>query len=177
MIRRVLTVLAIIIIPGLILAQAQGPTEYQLKAAFIYNFPKFIEWPSSAGADPKTPIVIGILGKDPFGSEIEAVLSGKTANQRHFVIRRFFNFREVSGCQILFVSSSEKDNLKQVFAAVSGFGVLTVGESDRFAEAGGVIQWGLVDGKVRLTINLPMAERAGLRMSANLLRLAQVIRK
>ncbi len=168
---------AIIISLGLILAQAQGPTEYQLKAAYIYNFPKFIEWPSSAGTDPRAPIVVGILGRDPFGSEIEAVLSGKTANQRHFVIRRFSNVREVSGCQILFVSSSEKDNLKQVFAAVAGFGVLTVGESDRFAEAGGVIHWGLVDGRVKLTINLPAAERAGLRMNANLLRLADVIRK
>jgi uncharacterized protein DUF4154 len=177
MIGRASKVLAFAMISGVILAQAQTPSEYQLKAAIIYNFPKFVDWPSLAASDPNLPIVIGILGEDPFGREIDAVINGKTANGRHLLIKRFSNLNGLAPCHILFVSSSQKNNLKQILAAVAGSGVLTVGESDRFAEAGGVIHFNMIDGKVRLIINQAAAERAGLRISAKLLSLAQVIRK
>lgn len=170
-------VLAIIIVSGMTIAQAQTPSEYQLKAAIIYNFPKFVEWSSLAGTDPNLPIVIGILGEDPFGREIEVVINGKTANGRRLVIKRFSNLIEFAPCHILFVSSSQSNNLKQIFAAVAGSGVLTVGETDRFAEAGGVIHFNMINGKVRLIINQAAAERAGLKISAKLLGLAHVIRK
>lgn len=176
MIRRTAKVLAFTVIAGLILAQAQTPTEYQLKAAIIYNFPKFVEWPSLAGTDLNLPIVIGILGEDPFGQEIDGVINGKTANGRRLVIKRFSHIKELSRCHILFVSSSEKNNLNQIFAA-AGSGVLIVGDTARFAEAGGVINLTMIGGKVRLIINQAAAERAGLRISAKLLSLAQVIRK
>lgn len=177
MIGRASKVLAVVIVSGLILAQAQTPSEYQLKAAIIYNFPKFVEWPSLASTDLNLPIVIGILGEDPFGQEIDGVINGKTANGRRLVIKRFSSLKEFAPCHILFVSSSERNNLKQIVATVAGSGVLTVGETDRFAEAGGVIHFNMIGGKVRLIINLAAAERASLRISAKLLSLAHVIRK
>ena len=169
--------LVFITVSGLTCVQAQTPSEYQLKAAIIYNFSKFVDWPSRAGTDPSQPLVIGILGDDPFGREIDGVIYGKTANGRRLVIKRFSNLRDLSPCHILFVSSSQKNNLKQIFDSVAGSGVLTVGETDRFAEAGGVINLNIIDGKVHLIINQAAAERAGLRISAKLLGLAQVIRK
>jgi len=175
MIGRASKVLAIIICSGLILAHAQTPSEYQLKAAFIYNFAKFVEWPSAFG-DPSAPIVVGILGNDPFGSDIEQAMNGKTVEGRRVVIKRFPNLQSLAPCHILFVSSSQRSNLPQIFAAVAGSGVLTVGETDRFAEAGGVIHLGMNEGRVRLVINQAAAERSRLKISAKLLSLARVIR-
>jgi YfiR/HmsC-like len=176
MIRRASKVMASIMVSAMIIAQAQTPTEYQIKAAFIYNFAKFVEWPSLAGTDLNLPIVVGILGEDPFGQDIEGVINGKTSNGRRLVIKRFSNLQSLAPCHILFVSSSQRNNLRQVFAAVAGSDVLTVGESDRFAESGGVIHFTMIEGKVRLIINHAAAERAGLRISAKLLSLAHVIR-
>lgn len=161
---------------GLIFVQAQTPNEYQLKAAIIYNFPKFVEWPSLAGSNPNVPIVIGIIGEDPFGREIDDVMSGKTAGGRRLVIKRFARLKDLTPCHILFVSSSQKNNLKQIFDSVAGAGVLTVGETDRFVESGGVIHLNMSGGRVTLVINQAAAERAGIRISAKLLGLARVIR-
>jgi len=158
---------------GTLRIQAQTPTEYQLKAAVIYNFPKFVDWPD---ADPNLPIVIGILGDDPFGHDIDRTINGKTANGRALVIKRFSSLQSLTACQILFVSSSQRGNLRQIFAMASSVGALTVGESDHFAEAGGMIHLTMVNSKVRLVINQAAAERAGLKISAKLLSLAQVIR-
>ena len=164
-----------IIFSGLIIAHAQTPSEHQLKAAFIYNFAKFVEWPSTAGDNPTLPIVIGILGNDPFGRDIDEVINGKTANGRSLIIKRFSHVRDLAHCQILFVSSSERNNLKRIFGAATP-GILTVGETEQFADAGGIIQLTMINGKVHMVINQAAAERAGLKISAKLLSLARVIR-
>jgi hypothetical protein len=176
MMRRASKAVAFIIVSAMISAQAQTFTEYQVKAAHIFNFARFVEWPSPVESGSNVPMVVGILGVDPFGRDIENALDGKTAKERRLVIRRFPNLQSLAPCHILFVSSSQKHNLRQIFAAVAGSNVLTVGETDRFAESGGVIQISIVDGKAQLVINLAAAERAGLKISSKLLGLARVIR-
>ncbi len=156
-------------------AQAQTPTEYQVKATYLYNFSKFVEWPANVNGDPSTPIIIGILGDDPFGSEIERTIDGKTSNGRRLVIKRFPKLRALEYCHILFISSSERNSLRQTLAAV-GPGVLTVGEADRFIQTGGIINFVFVDNTVHFEINKPAAERAGLKISAKLLSLAHPAR-
>lgn len=155
-------------------AQAQTPTEYQVKATYLYNFSKFVEWPATNG-DPNTPIIIGILGDDPFGSEMERTIDGKTSNGRRLMIKRFPKLRALEYCHILFISSSERNTLRQTLAAV-GPGVLTVGEADRFVQTGGIINFVFVENTVRFEINRAAAERAGLKISAKLLNLAHSAR-
>lgn len=157
-------------------AHAQTPTEYQVKATYLYNFSKFVEWPANLISDPNTPIIIGILGDDPFGSEIERTIEGKTSNGRRLVIKRFPNLRALEFCHILFISSSERNSLRQTLAAV-GPGVLTVGDADRFVQTGGIINFVLIENTVHFEINKAAAERAGLKISAKLLNLAQSARK
>src|SRR5215210_2951157 len=116
-------------------AQDSPPSEYQLKAVFLYNFAKFIEWPETAFAEPTSPLVIGILGENPFGDELERTIRGKMLNNRALTIKELHSLAEASSnCHILFVSSSEKKRLPEIFAGLRGVSVLTVGEIDRFTE-------------------------------------------
>ena len=155
--------------------RAQTPDEYQVKAAFLYNFVKFVEWPVETFSDNRAPVVIGVVGDDPFGSKIDQVINGKTANGRPLVLKRFANFKALTFCHILFICSSEKNNLRQALAA-AGAGVLTVGETERFTHMGGIINFTIVDSRVRFKINQVAAERAGLRFSAKLLKLGHPAR-
>lgn len=173
--RRVFKLFASVLVL-MVSAQGQAPTEYQIKAAFIYNFAKFVDWPSLDTAASDQPIIVGVLGEDPFGQNLEGVINGKTANGRRVAIKRFANLQSLTPCHILFISSSQR-NLQQVFSAVAASGVLTIGETDRFADTGGIIQLAMLEGRVRLVVNQAAAERAGLRISAKLLGLARVIRK
>jgi hypothetical protein len=159
-------------------AQAPSPaaSEYQLKAAFLYNFARFIEWPSEAFPDPSAPILIGVLGEDPFGGDLEQMIKGKTVNGRPFVIKRFKRDQNLRACHILFISSSEQKHLAQIIEGLKGTGVLTVSEVERFAQFGGVIQLTMEASKMRFAINIDSAERARLKLSSKLLSLAKVVR-
>lgn len=156
-------------------AQAQVLNEYEAKAAFLFNFVKFVEWPSQAFADGSSPLIIGVVGDDRYSGVIEQMITGKTANGRRLVVKRFPNFKALTYCHIVFVRSSEIDRIRQTLAA-AGPGALTVGETESFAQWGGIINFTIVDGKLRLEINQTSAERAGLKISAKLLSLARVIR-
>ena len=156
---------------------AQGPTEYQVKAAFLSNFAHFVEWPSNAFSTENSPVAIGVLGDDPFGSALEEVVAGKFANGRAFEIKRFQNIKDIKTCHILFISSSEVKRLTGHFDALSQRGILTVGEVDRFAQKGGVISLILVDNKVRFEVNTWAADQAGLKISSKLLNLARAVEK
>ncbi|MEK6304132.1 MAG: YfiR family protein [Acidobacteriota bacterium] len=156
-------------------APAQETTESQVKAAFLYNFVKFVDWPSEAFSDSGAPIIVGVVGEDSTTSAIDHTISGKIANGRRLLIKRFSNFRAITRCHVLFISSSQRDNLPQILAA-AGSAVLTVGETERFAQMGGIINFTIIDNKLRFEINQAAAERAGLRISAKLLSLARVIR-
>ena len=150
--------------------------EYQVKAAFLYNFAKFVEWPLPALGPPGSPIVVAVLGKDPFGSQLEQTFGNKTVQGRTIVVRRGEKLDDVKGCHILFVSSSEKRHLQQIFEALKKSSVLTVGEVDHFAELGGMINFVLENDKVHFEINVGSAERSGLKISSQLLRLAKVVK-
>ncbi len=149
--------------------------EYQVKAAFIYKFATYIRWPASAGTTA-TPFVIGIIGKDPFGSSLYEVVRAQTVQGRGIRIRALSRMEEVHECDLVFVCASERRNLAQIVAALRGSPVLTVGDMDRFAEQGGMI--GLVtteDNHIRFDVNRAAIDRAGLRASAQLLHLARIV--
>jgi len=172
-----LAVALMIMLVGSVPAPAQNnpPSEYQLKAAFLYSFAKFIDWPSSSFASPQSPFAICILGLDPFGPVIDDTLRGKTVGDRPVVILRARDSAEVRHCQIVFISSSEKRRLPDIFATLQGANVLIVGESDRFADSGGTIQLTLEENHIRFAINTDVAESSGLRISSKLLALARVV--
>jgi YfiR/HmsC-like len=155
-----------------VLAQ-EAPSEYQVKAAYLYNFLKFVEWPEDSFADPLAPIVIGVVGEDPFGNALPQVVIGKTIQGRDLVIRKYHSGEDLRGAHILFISVSEKKRLPQVLSGLRGSSVLTVADMDGFLEAGGMIQLLSEDNRVRFAINLDAADRARLKISSKLLSLAK----
>ena len=164
----------------LTLSSAQVPTpeynEYQIKAGFLVNFIKFVEWPAEAFADVSTPLVIGLIGDDPFGSTLDEVVSGKTINGRPLEVRRLKWGQDLKGCHLLFVSTSERRRLTQIIDALKGSSILTVGEMGQFNQQGGIINFVMDARKVRFEINITMADRARLRISSKLQALARAIR-
>lgn len=155
--------------------QQSPPTEYQLKAAFLFNFAKFVEWPASDFSSPHSEFSICILGADPFGRAIDDILRGQTIEGRAVTVVRVRQLADVRNCQIAFISPTEKSRLQDILQSVRGRNVLLVGESPGFAAAGGAIQFRMQNDRVRFSINLEAAERAGLRISSKLLSLATII--
>jgi len=140
-------------------AQSAPPGEYQLKAAFLFNFAKFIDWPPASFASPQSPFTFCILGADPFGRAMDDALQGKTIGDRAVAIERSKDLVDARHCQMVFVSSSEKRRVPEILNGLRGTNVLVVGESDGFAAAGGVIQFALEDNHVRFLINTDAADR------------------
>ncbi len=177
MIRKLSSLTAVIAASAVVSAQEiPPPTEYQIKAAFLYNFAKFVEWPATALRGQGAPIIVAVLGEDPFGADLEQILDGKTAGGRQLVIRRFKGVRDLGLCHILFVSSSERERLREILRALQNSTVLTVGETEGFAGLGGIINFILEENRVRFEINIDAADRARLKISSKLLKLARIIR-
>ena len=152
--------------------------EYLIKAGFIYNFAKFVEWPSTAFADADSPIVIGVLGNDPFGPMIDRIVEDKKIGNRGFIVKRFKwgkDLRDLRDCKILFISASEKAHIDDVLQMVKGQPILTVGETPGFAERGGMIRFVLEDNRVRFEVNVDAARQAELNISSRLLTLARIV--
>lgn len=155
---------------------AEAVPSYHVKAAFIYNFIKFIEWPTTAFKDSRTPYIVGVLGKDPFGSDLKNTMSDKTINGRPILVRSVTD-PEIGKCHALFISSSERRRLKSILDQAKGAPVLTIGETEEFAQMGGIINFVIEDNKVRFQINIEAAKRADLKIHSTLLNLAKVIRE
>lgn len=151
------------------------PTEYQVKAAFLYHFAKYVQWPDEAFWGPQEPFVVGVLGEDPFGRVLEETLDGKTVLDRPIAIRRLGNVEEALAAHILFVSSSEERDLPRILGSLRGRAVLSAGETNGFAESGGIVGFKLKSKRVRFEINLSRAEEARLRISSQLLKLATIV--
>jgi hypothetical protein len=151
----------------------QAPSEYQVKAAFLYNFVKFVDWPATPAAQDG-PIELCVLGKDPFGGALERVIEGKTVNGRPLAIRRIGDIATARSCHVLFVSASETGRVGEIVKAVHTWSVLTVSDIDRFSERGGIIGFLMEGQRVRFRINPKVAASAGLRISSKLLQLAVV---
>ena len=157
-------------------AESSRPSEYELKATFLYNFIKFTGWPHEALAKNSDPFVIGVLGKDPFGTGLDRVIEGETVNDKTVVIRRLARTDEAANTQVLFISSSEEHNLPAIFRAIEGKSILTVSEIENFAQRGGIINLKKENNRVAFEINLDSAKRASLTMNAQLLKLARVVK-
>ena len=155
---------------------ADVPGEYEVKAAYLYNFAKFVEWPAEAPATPPGTFVVTVVGADPFGRVLEETLKGKAVGGARLVLRRARDASDVPPSHIVFVSESEHDRLGGVLDRLAGSATLTVGETEDFAEKGGVIRFRMEDDRVRLDINPESARRARLRISSDLLRLARIVR-
>ena len=147
------------------------PTDYEVKAAFLYNFAKFVRWPEDAPSGPS--FVLVIVGDDPFGAVIDRAFQGKTVLGRPVEIRRTRVLREAAGAQMAFIGSSERAHLGEVLAALKGGSVLTVGDMDRFADGGGMVGFRLKDSTVRFEVNLREVRQARLQMSSQIIKLAQ----
>jgi hypothetical protein len=151
--------------------------EYKLKAAFLYNFAKFVTWPSNSFEGPDSPFVICIVGEDPFGRGLDDAVAGRVLNGRPLRIERITEPAKAAVCQILFVGSSERKRVTAILAALPTVGILTVGENVGFSTSGGIINFTLNGGHLKFEINRRAAERAGLRISSRLLALGQIIDK
>ena len=153
-----------------------NPTgEYQVKAAFLYHFAQFVEWPEEAFKDASSPLTYCTIGGDPFQGSLDTALSGKTIGARSFRVVHFRPSQEVQGCQVLFIGAGEKKLLGAILASVKGNSILTVGDSEHFVQEGGMIGFCLEENKVRFEINLETAQRAKLRISSRLLALAKSV--
>lgn len=146
-------------------------SEYAVKAAYLYNFGKFIQWPASVEA-VKGPFTICVLGEDPFGQDLNAVIAGQTVDGRRVTILRNLTPQETGGCRILFINSSEGNALEDILTALDGKGVLTVSDMPGFLARGGIIHFVTENRRVHFEVNLAAAKRAGLRLSSQLLKLA-----
>lgn len=155
--------------------QKESPSrEYQLKAVFLYNFTQFVEWPPEAFQRDDEPLIIGILGKDPFGKYLEETVQGEKLNEHPFVVQRFSKVEEIKACHILFVNVSNASTWTEVFALANSKHILTVGDAENFARDGGMIRLFTDNGKTRIRINLESAKSASLTISSKLLRLADI---
>jgi hypothetical protein len=168
-------VLILCAMPVLCVAQPetarQAPTEYQVKAAFLYNFAKFVEWPPEPN-EQKAPLAICVFGRDPFDGALERVTQGKTIDGRRIVIRRTRDIAIARSCQILFVSLSEAGRMAELFEALRDTSILSVSEIPRFCRAGGVIAFEMEGQRVRFRVNVNAASRVRLKISSKLLQLA-----
>ena len=151
----------------------ESSREYEVKAAFLYKFASFVEWPDASHHDP---LGICVVGQDPFGSALERIVEGKTIGGREFVILRFKTWRAGAPCHILFVAASEKARLRPLLRQLRHVAVLTVGDVQDFCAAGGAINLRVAGGKVKLEINLDSTAKSGLQVSSKLLSLARIVR-
>jgi len=159
--------------PAFTQADDQQVTEYRIKAAFLYNFSRFIEWPDETGESGQ--FTICVLGVDPFGTAIDN-LAGKNVHGSTLDIRRLSTTAGMNDCRILYISKSESDRIGSILAPLQTRPVLTVSDTADFAEQGGIIRLKLVDKKVRFDINIDAAQRSGLNISSKLLSLATIVR-
>jgi len=166
---------------SLLLVQGQSPrtSEYQLKAVFLFNFAQFVDWPPSAAQDsqpPQPPLLIGILGDDPFGSFLDETVRGERVGARPIQVRRYRRIADIEECNILFISRSESERVPEILSLLKNRPVLTVSDGDEFASQGGIIQFFTDKNRIRIRINLDAAEAANLTISSKLLRVAEVVR-
>jgi hypothetical protein len=179
-----LAVLAAALLGLLLLAGAEARAEpvpaskeYELKAAFLYNFAKFVAWPSTRLPDPASPIVIGLYGRSPFGTELGAAIAARKVGGRAIVLREVTEPEQLKDVHLLFIPAAADRELDLIMPAVRERAILTVGESEAFQDEGGIIAFIVTGEKLRFTIDTTAADRAGLRISAQLQKLAHRVRR
>lgn len=168
-------VLLTCLLPGELTAQNAPPNEYQIKAAFILNFAQFIQWPAASFGDASQPIVIGILGDDPFGEMLEQTFANEVVGGRALVVKRARQVDDLKSSHLLFVSKSERDRVTTILNSLRDSAVVTIGEVENFAQRGGIINFYMDGRRVRFEINADAAQKKGIRIHSQLLARAKII--
>jgi hypothetical protein len=151
---------------------AASPTEYQVKAAYLFNFGRFVQWPSQGSASQNTTFPICVLGADPFGKTLDETIAGQSIDSKAVVARRINDAGDAAGCRVLFISTGEGAHLKSILNNLDSLSILTVSDMPDFMDHGGMIQFIERRRRVRFAINLAAAHRAGLSLSSELLKVA-----
>lgn len=177
LVRRVLILaLFLILLPATPSAAGTKLThEYDLKAAFMFHFAQFVEWPPEALPDRNTPLTIGILGEDPFGKTLDEIVANEAVRGHKLLVRRFQNVNQIDSCHILFISPSEARRLDAILSQLNRRSVLTVGETKDFAQRSGIIGFVITQKRLRLAVNLAAARAARLTISSKLLRQSEIV--
>lgn len=149
--------------------------EYQVKAVFLFNFGQFVVWPTQVLPDVQTPLIIGVLGDDPFGAYLDEAVQGEALQNHPVVVQRYRRAVDIETCHILFISRTETDQLEQILTTLQDRHILTVSDITRFTRRGGMIRFLTQQNKIRLQINVEAAKTAGLTISSKLLKLAQIV--
>jgi hypothetical protein len=161
-------------------AASSESSEYMIKAGFIYNFAKLVEWPGAAFPQPASPMVIGVIGNTEFADVITSVVQGKKHDGRSFVIKSLKwgkDTKEFKDCHILFIASAEKSHADELIQMLKGTSILTIAETPNFAKRGGMINFTMEDSKFRFEVNVEAAKQADLTISSRLLSLAKVVQQ
>jgi len=158
------------------ITQAYKPSEYEVRAAYMYNFIRFVNWPEEVFSDSLEPIVIGIIGQDPFGKILDAMIEGRTIQSRRIVIKRFQRLEDYYPCHALYIGFKEKRYQVAILKLLEGTPVLTIGDLDGFIRLGGMINFIVASNQVSFEVNLKQVERSRLEVSAKLLKLVKIIR-
>ena len=156
-------------------AQAPRASEYQVKAVFLFNFAQFVDWPPGAFPDSAAPIVIGVLGNDPFGAYLDETVRGERVRGHPLEVRRYRTIEEIRTCHILFINPSGAGRLEDVLGELKDRAILTVGDDAGFAQRGGMIRFVSENSRIRMRINLEAAAAANLTISSKLLRAAEIV--
>lgn len=178
--RKRLRLLATALLAGLHLhagALAAAFDEYQVKSAFLFHFTQFVNWPDSAFSSSDSPIIIGLLGHDPFGANLDRIVRGEVVRGRQLVVKRLSSVRKAKDCHIVFVSSSETSRIRGILATLRAANVLTVGETDTFCPLGGVVNLVTQRERIGIEVNPDAAKRAGLRINSRLMKLAKLVKE
>lgn len=171
---RLATCLLCALLPTFLNARGPGspedkPTRYEVEAAYLFNFGRFVDWPS---AHPGAPFLICVLGDDPFGPILDRTVAGESLDSRSVQDKRIAHPQDATGCSILYISSSESTRLSKILLAIQEAPVLTVSDIPDFVQQGGMIQFVLREGRVRFAVNLTPTQRNGLLLSSELLKVA-----
>jgi len=170
---RTLTAICSAVVASCVLIASVGAApanEYQVKAAFLFNFAKFVEWPANAFSDTTTPFVIGVLGHDPFGPYLDDIVRGERINNRSLTVQRYRHAGEIKQCQVLFISRSESDHIDQIISSLKYRKILVVTDADG-GNGGVIIRFVNEGNRIRFKIDVEAAKAANLVISSKLLRL------
>ena len=168
-------IVLIFVLCAMTCALASPTPEYQVKAAFLFNFSQFVSWPPRAFSSANAPIIIAVLGEDPFGSDLDAILSGQRVDGHPLIARRYRDVSEVDGCHILFIDRSESARLHEILRALRGRDILTVSDIGGSAQSGVMIDLVTQNRHIHMHVNLAAARASGLSVSSQLLKLAQIV--
>jgi hypothetical protein len=174
-IARVSSYLSILLLLCTVTASAQTSHEFQVKAAFVYNLTHFVEWPSTAFTNSNAPIVIGVLGKNPFGNVLKEMVAGERIGGHPMVVIHFTDVEKAKNCHLLYINLEERNEIIAVINRLRGHNILMVGDAPGFAKMGGMVRLFTKNDKINIEINLEEARKERLQISSKLLKLSQIV--